>query len=246
MKNPFMDFKKVSLANKDIPLGQIVGRNRRVLDELLSVYRCLDRDAVKELCRLLDQGLRFNVYKAWLFAMELPKFLAATLAYASTIYESSLRRIRTIEYTPDDIEELCAVTGLSREAKFEQSGPMGLYISALINGSKAGRFELNLHRQFTKLHFLGFRLEAGKHLTVHGDPGHFTGAGLQGGTLKVNGSTGSWCGAEMSGGLIRITGDALSKTGERMEGGQIRVDGRIQQIAKTRFGGKILSNAESE
>jgi hypothetical protein len=246
MKNPFLDFKNVSVTKKDIPLGQIVRRNRQVLDQLLSVYQSLPRDAVRELCRLLDQGLRFNVYKAWLSAMELPKLLTATLANASTVYESCLHLIRTIEYAPNDIEELCAVTGLSREAKFEQSGPMGLYISALINGSKAGGFVLNLHEQFTKLHFLGFRLEAGRHLTVHGDPGHFTGVGLQGGTLKVNGSTGSWCGAEMIGGLIKITGDALSKTGERMEGGQIRVDGRIRQIAKTRFGGKILSNAESE
>ena len=246
MKNPFLDFKKVPVTNKEIPLEQIVWRNRQVVDELLSVYQCLAQDTVKEFCRLLDQGLRFNVYKAWLSSMELPKFLAATLANASTIYKSSLRLIQTIEYAPNDIEELCAVTGLSREAKFEQTGPMGLYISALINGSEAGRFELNLHQQFTKLHFLGFRLEAGKCLTVHGDLGHFTGAGLQGGTLKVNGSTGSWCGVEMISGRIKISGDALSKTGERMRGGQIQVDGRIQQIAKARFGGKILNNAESE
>jgi formylmethanofuran dehydrogenase subunit C len=246
MKNPFLDFKGVSVTNKDIPLGQIVRRNQQVLDGLLSAYQCLEKDTVKEFCRLLNHGLRLNLYKAWLSGMEMPKLFAATLANASTVYESCLRLIQPIEYAPNDIEELCAVTGLSREADFEQSGPMGLFISALINRSEAARFELNLHQQYTRLHFLGFRLEAGKHLTVHGDPGHFSGAGLQGGTLEVNGSTGSWCGAGMISGCIKITGDALSKTGERMRGGQIQVDGRILQIAKSRFGGDILSNAESE
>lgn len=246
MKNAFLDFKKVTVPNEEIPLGQMVRRNRRVLDELLAAYQCLAQDTVKEFCRLLNQCLRFNIYKSWLSSMELPKLLTTTLASASTVYESSLRLIRTIEYSPNDIEELCALTGLSKQVDFEQSGPMGLYVSALINGSKEGSFELNLHRQSRILHFLGFRLEEGKHLTVHGDLGHFTGAGLLGGYLEVDGSTGSWCGADMTSGRIEITGDAMSKTGEQMSGGRIHVNGRIQQIAKSRSGGEIQSNAESE
>lgn len=245
MKNPFLDFKNATVPNKEIPMDHIVRRDRQVLDELLAAYQCLAQDTIKEFCRLLDQGLRFNVYKAWLRSMELPKLLATTLTSALTVYESSLRLIRTIQYAPNDIDELCAFAGLSKEADFEQSGPMGLFVSALINGAKEDRFELNLHQQQRPLHFLGFRLEEGKHLTVHGDLGHFSGAGLLGGYMKVNGSTGSWCGADMVSGHIKITGNALSKTGEQMRGGQIQVNGRIQQIAKSRSGGEIRSHAES-
>ncbi len=245
MKNPFLDFKNATVPNKEIPMEHIVQKNRQVLEELLAAYQCLGQDAVKEFCRLLDHGLRFNVYKSWLRSMEMPKLLATTLTSALIVYESSLRLIRTIQYTSDDIDELCAFAGLSKEANFEQSGPMGLYISALINEAKEDRFEVNLHQQQRPLHFMGFRLEEGKHLTVHGDLGHFSGAGLLGGHMKVNGSTGSWCGADMVSGHITITGDALSRTGEQMRGGQIQVNGRIQQIAKARSGGEVQSNAES-
>lgn len=245
MKNPFLDFKNATVPNEEIPLEHIVRRNGQVVDELLAAYQRLARDTVREFCRLLDQGLRFNMYKSWLRTMDLPKLVATTLSSASTVYESSLLLIRTIQYAPNDIDELCAFTGLSKEADFELSGPMGLYISALINGAEDDRFELNLHRKQRPLHFLGFRLEEGKHLTVHGDLGHFSGAGLLGGYMKVNGSTGSWCGADMMSGHIKITGDALSKTGEQMRGGQIRVNGRILQIAKSRSGGEVRGHAES-
>lgn len=245
MKNPFLDFREATVPNKAIPAERIVRRNRQVLDELLAAYGRLPREDVRELCRLLDHGLRFNAYKSWLRSMELPRLLSDTLVSASTVYESSLRVIRTVQYEPDDIDELCAFTGLSKEADFEQSGPMGLYLSALINGSREVRFELNLHQYQRPLHFLGFRLEEGKRLTVQGDLGHFSGAGLRGGNLEVNGSTGSWCGADMTRGHIRIAGDALSKTGEQMKGGQIQVNGQIQQIAESRSGGTIQSHAES-
>lgn len=245
MKNPFLDFKDTIVPNKVIPMEHIVRRNRRVLEELLAAYQCLAKDTVREFCRLLDHGLRFNVYKSWLRTMEMPKLLASTLTSALTIYESSLGLIQTIQYAPNDIDELCAFTGLSKEADFEQSGPMGIYVSALINGSEEGCFEINLHRHQRPLHFVGFRLEEGKHLTVNGDLGHFSGTGLRGGYLNVNGSTGSWCGARMISGHIKITGDALSKTGEQMAGGQIQVSGRIRQTAKSRTGGEIQSNAES-
>ena len=88
---------------------------------------------------------------------------------------------------------------------------------------------------------MGFRLKERKHLSVIGDLGHFSGAGLHGGYLEVTGSTGSWCGADMMSGRIKVAGDAHSKTGEQMKGGQIQVNGRIQEIAKYRSGGDIRS-----
>lgn len=241
MKNPFLDFKNVPLSDGEIPLDRIVRKNRHVMDALLAAFQSIDRDRVNELCRLLDHGMRFNMYKSWLPGIEMPKLLHSTLTNAEAVYQSSLGLIRTIEYGPNDIEELCALNELSREADLEQSGPLGIYLSALINGSKERNFVLHLHNPQSRLHFLGFRLEEGKHLSVDGDVGHFTGAGLRGGYLKVTGSTGSWCGAEMTSGRIEITGDALSKTGIQMTGGRIQVHGQIHEIAKDRSGGEIRS-----
>lgn len=246
MKNPFLDFKNAAVVNKEIPLGRIVRKNRQVMDTLLAGYRNLDPDHVKEFCRLLAHGLNFNVYKTLLSSMELPKFLASILTVALAVYESSLKQIQAIqaeckEFSPHAIEELCAFTGLSEAVAFERFASMGLYITALINTSKERCFKLNTRNYDRRLHFLGFRLKEGKLLTVSGDLGHFTGAGLNGGDLEVIGSTGSWCGADMTSGRIKITGDARSKTGEQMKGGQIQVYGRIQEIAKFRSGGEIQS-----
>lgn len=244
MKNPFLDFKDAAMEEPEFPLERIVREKQQVLNDLLAAYRGLAQDQVKEFCRLLSHGLKFNAYKAWLLGMELPKFVSETLASASTLYASSLQMIGEIQYAPHDIEELCAFVGLSREPDFELRGPLGLFVSALINASGECFFSLDLHPYPGQHHFLGFRLEAGKHLLVKGDLGHFSGAGLCGGYLEVNGSTGSWCGAGMTGGRIHISGDALSKTGERMTGGQIRVSGSIREIARHRSGGEIRNMSE--
>jgi hypothetical protein len=244
MKNPFLDFKDVAISDPELPLERIVRENRQVLDDLLAAHRNLDQDQVKEFCRLLSHGLKFNAYKAWLLGMELPKFVSDTLASASAVYASSLQLVGDIQYARHDIEELCAFLGVAREPDFELCGPMGLYISALINASDERFFTLDLQPYPVLHHFLGFRLAADKHLLVKGNLGHFSGAGLCGGFLEVNGSTGSWCGAAMAGGRIHIHGDALSKTGERMTGGQISVGGSIREIAKFRSGGEIRNRSE--
>lgn len=242
MKNPFLDFKKATTGiDREMPLEQIVRDNRQVMDAMLSAFHGLAGNRVKEFCRLLDHSMRFNKYKSMLPGIELPKLLNSALANAAAVYQSSLRLIQNIEYGSNDIEELYALNELSKEAGFESSGPMGIYLSALINASAERRFVLNIHNPRIKLHFLGFRLEEGKHLSVYGDVGHFTGAGLCGGYLEVSGSTGSWCGADMTGGHIMITGRALSKTGARMKAGRIQVKGRIHEIAKNRSGGEIQS-----
>jgi hypothetical protein len=239
MKNPFLDFKNVSVPNRNLPFERMVEKHRQMMEELLAVYLSFDADHSKEFCRLLTHGLNFNRYKTFLSSLEMPKFLASALTIASTLYESTLGLIRGTKVAPGHIEEFCAFMGLSKTVGFEQSAPLGLFISALINDSKERSFKLNLHNYQNSFHFLGYRLKADKHLSVTGDMGHFTGAGLRGGYLKVTGSTGSWCGADMIGGRIKITGDAHSKIGEQMKGGRIQVYGRIQEIAKLRSGGDI-------
>ncbi len=241
MKNPFLDFKNVSAPNKRLPLERMVEQHRQIMEELLAVYRSFNSDHIREFCRLLTHGLNFNRYKTFLSSLEMPKFLSSALNIASTLYASGLRRIQGMKIAPGHIEEFCAYMGLSKTAAFEQSAPLGLFISTLINASREPKFELNLHNYPNSFHFMGYRLKEDKHLSVTGDLGHFTGAGMSGGYLNVTGSTGSWCGAAMISGRIEVAGDAHSKIGEQMKGGQIQVGGRIQEIAKHRSGGDIQS-----
>ena len=241
MINPFLDFDHPDLVCKEIPLERSVRNNRPLIEVLRATYHRLARDHAQELCRLLDHGQRFNRYKSMLPGIELPKLLTSTLTNAAVVYDICLRRVQPIDYTSDDIQELCDIDELSQNAAFEQTGPLGIYLSALINACKERHFSLQIGHIKHPLHFLGFRLEADKRLSAHGDVGHFTGAGLRGGYLKVTGTTGSWCGADMTGGRIEITGEALSKTGIRMKGGYIQVSGRIHEIAKDRRGGAVES-----
>jgi hypothetical protein len=244
MINPFLDFDNIEVAYEEIPLEQSLRKNGPVIESLRSAYDRFACDRASELCRLLDHGQRFNRYKSMLPGIELPKLLTSTLTHASIAYDTCLRLIHPIDYTPDDIQELCDLDALSQTDAIEQTGPLGIYLSALINACKACDFDLRICHFKNKLHFLGFRLEAGKRLSVHGNVGHFTGAGLRGGYLKVTGTTGSWCGADMTSGSIDITAEALSKTGARMKGGQIRVGGQIHEIAKDRRGGVIQSGCD--
>jgi formylmethanofuran dehydrogenase subunit C len=244
MINPFLDFDNLDVVHKEIPLERSLCKNGPVIESIRAAYHRITRDSASELCRLLDHGQRFNRYKSMLPGIELPKLLTSTLTNAANVYDLCLRLIQPIDYAPDDIQELCDVEDLYQNAAFEQTGPLGIYLSALINACKEPHFSLQIGHFKNKLHFLGFRLEAGKRLSVHGDVGHFTGAGLRGGYLKVSGATGSWCGAEMISGSIEIGAEALSKTGARMKGGQIQVGGQIHEIAKDRRGGTIQCNSD--
>jgi hypothetical protein len=241
MINPFLDFDNLDLACREIPLERSARHNRQLIEALRATYHRLVSEHAKELCRLLDHGQRFNRYKSMLPGIELPKLLTSTLTNAAIVYDTCLQRVQPIDYSAEDIQELCDMDDLSQNVAFEQIGPLGIYLSALINACKERHFSLQVGHIKNPLHFLGFRLEAEKRLSIHGDVGHFTGAGLRGGYLKVTGATGSWCGADMTGGRIEITGEALSKTGIRMKGGSIRVSGRIHEIAKDRRGGAVES-----
>jgi len=87
--------------------------------------------------------------------------------------------------------------------------------------------------------FLGYGLTEGKILTIHGDVGDFTGAGLSGGRLVIQGSAGNWCGAGMMNGEILVSKHTGRNTGEWMQGGEIQVTGQIQSVGRNLFAGRI-------
>ncbi len=240
MKNPFLCFKKISVDQQDIPLEQILKKNKQMMDDLQTAYQYSTKKDGNELGRLLDHGSRLNNYKSWLTGRDWPKLLTGTLTLAQRVYDVSVQQVCKIQYSHTDIEELCNLMELSGKADFKLSAPFGVFVSALINTSERNSFELNLTGR-AGLHLLGFRLKKAKKLLVIGDLGHFTGAGLQGGRIDIQGATGSWCGAEMAAGCIRISRDALSKTGVLMTGGRIQVDGQIVEISAQRSGGEIIN-----
>lgn len=155
-------------------------------------------------------------------------------------YSAMRSMIDGLVFDPYDIELLADSLADGQQIPFFAPGPAGLYLSALINSTAAADIVLRMETHPTVFHFLGYRLGAGRTLTLKGNSGDFTGAGLNGGELVVQGSTGAWCGAGMLGGSIRVAGDADLHTGEWMHGGQIRVDGRIAGAGPLRYGGRIL------
>lgn len=233
MKNPFSIFKKVAVNNGNkIPLDHFVRKNQQIMDDLLTQYQCLDQEMLQKLCRFLDQPLH-NVRESGFHCInKLPEILHVPMNRARKIYEYSRQLIENINYTADDIKDLCTLTGLSKSGTPDHTGLMGLYISALINACDESHFEFDFQGHQQKLHFMGFRLETGKNMIVKGNLGSFTGAQLNGGELKVNGTIGSWCAAGMTKGRIKITSDEPSTTDHKRKKWFYRVPGSVQEIVR--------------
>lgn len=233
MKNPFSSFKKVAVnSGNKIPLDHFVRENQQVMDDLLTQYQCLDQEMLQKLGRFLDQPLH-NVRDSGFHCInKLPDILHGPMNRASKIYEDSRQLIKSINYTADDIKDLCTLTGLSNSVMPEHTGLMGLYISALINACDASHFEFGFQGHQQRLHFMGFRLETGKNMIVKGDLGSFAGAQLNGGELKVNGTIGSWCAAGMTKGRIKITSEEPSTTDHKRQRWFYRVPGNVQEIVR--------------
>lgn len=233
MKNPFSRFKTVAVNNGNkIPLDHFVHKNQQVMDDLLTQYQCLDQDMVKKLCRFLNQPLH-NVRESGFHCVnKLPDILYAPMDRAKKLYEYSRQLVEYITYTADDIKDLCTLTGLSKSIEPEQTGIIGLYISALINTCDESHFEFNFQGHRQKLHFMGFRLETGKRIIVKGNLGCFAGTQLNGGELKVNGTIGSWCAAGMTKGRIKITSDEPSTTDHKRKRWFYKLPDRVQEIVR--------------
>jgi hypothetical protein len=217
-RNPFSAFKVITATHDARSRFDHVERNYpQVVDELLMKFSRLDQDTVQRLHRFLDQPM-YNIRESNFNCIdELPEILHEPMEHARRLYESSCHLTRDIQYTTDDIREFCTLTGLSGSAASEQTGPLGIFTAALVNTCSEPYFEFNCRGHQSKLHFMGFGLESGKHMVVQGNLGHFTGAALNGGELKINGEVDCLCAAGMIKGRIKIVSEKPSTPAQKRQ-----------------------------
>ena len=232
-KNPFSIFRKVAVTHDSrIPLGDLEHNHSQVIDELLAIYHRLDQDTAKQLRQFLDQSM-YNARESNLNCIDkLPDILHPPMDQARRLYESSCQLIEDVQYTADDIKEFYTLIGLSNSVDHLQTGPLGLFLSALINTCDKSHFEFNCKEHHRKLNFMGFGLETGKELVVQGHLGHFTGAALNGGELKISGETGSWCAAGMIKGRIKIVSNKPSTPDQKRQRWFYGIPGKTQEITR--------------
>ena len=220
MNNPFNDFSPDRYQMKENSAQRIVREKQDVSKGIIAGYLCMVEEEIKDLAWVVEHS---RVVKA---------------------YGAAVERLQGLQYEQADIEEFCAELNGSNSIPYLIPGPAGLYVSALVNHSQEKHILLRTEDYQRAFHFLGYGLVKGKTLTLQGDGGDFTGAGLNGGSLVVQGSTGNWCGAGMMKGEILVGKNTGLNTGEWMHDGQIRVEGQIQSVSKSLFGGRIFQQGE--
>lgn len=219
MKNPFQDFGGYEPKIRELPLDKMVKDKREVMSKLLKGY-----------ARLLTAGKKDFV---WLVQNE-------TVERA---YRAAEAAINGTKYDMGDIEEFCYSIETVDDLPYKVTGPLGIYISALINYAKEDSITLNLVDLKMDISLIGFRLPKGKTLTINGDVGDFTGMGVDGGTMTVNGNAKNWTGAGMKRGTIEIKEKAGYHTGEWMTGGEISVGTRVRGLGDSMYG-RVYENGK--
>jgi len=166
---------------------------------------------------------------------ESPDFNYYLLLTSSSLFKS-------VKPTPGDITVFClSLPALLEEKSFSDDIELkiGLFLSALINHSKAKEFEIPLEHLGVRANSLGFRNR--KALIIKGAVGNSLGEEMRGGTIRLFGNCGNEAGSWMKGGRIEITGDSGAELGHRMEGGEIHVAGTIALLSHDISGGKIYN-----
>jgi hypothetical protein len=214
VKDLFADFRPEAYEHKDA-VEKIADARRNAMEEIVGGYLELLEREVENL--------------AWLVEHE-------TVARA---YDQSVMKLRGLSYTHAEIEQFCAEMDRAPLLIMAAPGPVGLYLSALVNYCEEDTITLRLRDYRRTFHFIGYGLPRGKALTVEGDAGDFTGAGLRGGHLLIRGNAAAWLGAGMIEGSITVEGDAGRDTGAWMQGGEIIVEGALAGTGEPRYGGVI-------
>jgi hypothetical protein len=222
LKNPFLEFHPRRYSQNKLQAKRIVKANDGIVDMMLAGYLTMLETEMDNLAWLIEHD---RIIK---------------------IYEAIACRISAMRIHSDDIEAFCTRLDGTEGICLMIPGPLGLYLSALINHSQEKQVKVKLNDYQRIFHFLGYRLPEKKTLLLDGDTGDFTGSGLCGGLLIVNGTVGNWCGAGMLSGEIRVRQNAGQHTGAWMHGGTIRVDGRIESTGDKRLGGEILMQKKDE
>ncbi len=148
------------------------------------------------------------------------------------VYGQAVAIAERLPYEAGAIESFCTAALGSDDPDFFLMGPVGLYVSALVNASQSAHVGLDLGGQELRVPLLGYRLREGVRLEVSGHLGDLVGIALEGGHLSVAGNVGKYLGAGMTGGRIDVSGDAGQSIGEQMTGGEIHVQGRFGGVGK--------------
>jgi hypothetical protein len=221
MKNLFEEFQSALVKRRLHPAETLHRKNEKAIASWVESYRSLLADEIG------------NLY--WQVSPE----------HLALVYSKIVEDLQHLSYTGQEIGAFCERLDQNSPIPLHVPGPLGIYVSALINCSQDADITFFTGGLKGILHFIGYRLPEGKQLIINGDAGDFAGAGLCGGALAISGSTGSWCGAGMTSGSIRVQEDAGNHLGQWMHGGEIRVDGAISSIGENRFGGQVNGNGAS-
>ena len=212
MVNPFLEFRTYTTPQHEIPLDRILAQRDQVLQRLLQSHQALVEEESKQLVWVVEQG-------------------ALSRAYAT-----AMEALQGIEFTVEDLEDVCLELDRVDGVATPLGAPSGLFIAAMCNRVQADDIGLNLQVLTRRWPFLGYRLPRGRRIQLEGDVGDFVGALLEGGEVMVTGNAGNYAGIGMKSGLLHIRHSTGKYTGEGMRGGTLRVNGRIGSLGKVKHG----------
>jgi len=210
--NPFEAFRSYSATRRELPLDRIPARRDQVLQRLSQSYQALIEEESKQLIWVVEQGA------------------------LSRAYSTAVEALRDIDFTVEDLEDMCLELDTNDGVTTPMGAPSGLFIAAMCNQVPAHDIALNLHLFRHRWPFLGYRLPRGRSLHLDGDAGDFVGALLDGGEVVVTGNAGNYTGIGMKTGTVQIGYSAGKFTGEGMRGGTLRVGGRIAALGRVKQG----------
>jgi len=145
------------------------------------------------------------------------------------------------EYSPSDIAHFTLT--LSDYHDSSKFGLLGLYISKLINESRANEFVLPIPIGETISH-LGFNND-GNQIKIKGNVGHYVGMYMKDGKIIISGNAEDSSGRGLEGGIITIQGNSRLNPGLWMRGGTLIINGDVtHDVGSGMTGGVIKLNGD--
>src|ERR671930_1286714 len=138
--NPFEAFRSYNGTQRELPLDRILARRDQVLQRLSQSHQALIEEESKQLVWVVEQG-------------------ALSRAYATAI-----EALRGIDFTVEDLEDMCLELDTSDGVTTPMGAPSGLFIAAMCNHVPADDISLSLRVFRRRWPFLGYRLPRGRRL----------------------------------------------------------------------------------
>ena len=234
MVNPFREFRAYQAQTRSLPLDRIIATRDTIMEQLVKGYEQCVTHTQLDWERMPDLSVIDQTYAA------IAQYVAG---------------LESLDYTEEDIEDFCfsleqtqeqveRQTNSQTQKQLEEESPglwalSGLYLSALCNHVRATELVLPFTWLSARLHLVGYKLAAGKHLRIDGHCGDLLGASLDGGEIYVHGNAHDWLGCGLRHGKITINGTSGEGTGAGMHAGEIHVlDGRIRGLGQV-HGGRV-------